>query len=215
MAGAGFTTFTAGSVLTAAQVNTYLMQQAVMVFTNEAARDAAITSPSEGMIAYLTAPTVPAATGVTTFVPTGIQTVYNGSSWVCITPVAAYNQTTGTTTSVSYTPTLTSGGTNVSVTITTGTTALIHLYCQAANDTATNSCITTLVVSGATTIAAGSLPITNRSYAHAANSINGQTVSYVVGGLTAGANTFTMNYVVSTGTTGYWYNRSLIVVGTV
>jgi hypothetical protein len=38
------------------------------VFTDEAARDAAITSPTEGMHAYLTASTVAAATGGTTAV---------------------------------------------------------------------------------------------------------------------------------------------------
>jgi hypothetical protein len=53
MAGAGFRTFVAGEVLTAAQVNTYLMEQAVMTFADAAARDAAVTSPTEGMIAFL------------------------------------------------------------------------------------------------------------------------------------------------------------------
>lgn len=53
MAGAGFRTFVAGEVLTAAQVNTYLMEQAVMTFADSTARDAAITSPTEGMIVFL------------------------------------------------------------------------------------------------------------------------------------------------------------------
>ena len=53
MAGAGFRTFVAGEVLTAAQVNTYLMEQAVMTFADSTARDAALTSPSEGMTVYL------------------------------------------------------------------------------------------------------------------------------------------------------------------
>lgn len=53
MAGAGFKTFTDGSVLTAAEVNTYLQQQAVMVFATTTARDTAITSPSEGMVVFL------------------------------------------------------------------------------------------------------------------------------------------------------------------
>lgn len=52
MAGAGFKTWVNGDVLTAPDVNTYLMQQTVMVFASTAARDAAITSPSEGMFAY-------------------------------------------------------------------------------------------------------------------------------------------------------------------
>ena len=54
MAGAGFRTFAVGEVLTANNVNTYLMQQTVMVFATAAARSSAITAPSEGMITYLT-----------------------------------------------------------------------------------------------------------------------------------------------------------------
>ena len=53
MAGAGFKTFAAGDVLTADDVNTYLMQQTVMVFASESARTTAIASPSEGMFTYL------------------------------------------------------------------------------------------------------------------------------------------------------------------
>jgi hypothetical protein len=45
--------FIAGEILTAADVNTNLMDQAVMVFDDAAARDAAITSPIEGMVIYL------------------------------------------------------------------------------------------------------------------------------------------------------------------
>lgn len=53
MAGAGFRTFASGEVLTATNVNTYLMQQTIMVFASSSARDTAITSPSEGMFVYL------------------------------------------------------------------------------------------------------------------------------------------------------------------
>lgn len=53
MAGAGFKTFVNGQVLLASEVNEYMMQQQIMVFADAAARDAAITSPSEGMFAFL------------------------------------------------------------------------------------------------------------------------------------------------------------------
>lgn len=58
MAGAGSKLFTSGAVLTAAQVNTYLMDQAVMVFASTAARDAAFGGAgeptlAEGMICYI------------------------------------------------------------------------------------------------------------------------------------------------------------------
>jgi len=50
-AGLGFKNFTSGSVLTAAEVNGYLMQ-GINVFASTAARDAAITSPQEGQFAF-------------------------------------------------------------------------------------------------------------------------------------------------------------------
>jgi hypothetical protein len=52
MAGAGKKTFTAGEVLTASDVNNYLMDQMVMVFAGTAARTSAIPTPSEGMLTY-------------------------------------------------------------------------------------------------------------------------------------------------------------------
>jgi len=58
MAGAGAKLFTSGSVLTAAQVNTFLMDQAVMRFADAAARTAAFGGAgepvlAEGMMSYL------------------------------------------------------------------------------------------------------------------------------------------------------------------
>ena len=53
MAGAGFKLFQDGQVLLASEVNEYMMQQQIMVFADAAARDAAITAPSEGMFAFL------------------------------------------------------------------------------------------------------------------------------------------------------------------
>jgi hypothetical protein len=50
-AGLGFKTFTTGEVLTAGDVNGYLMQ-GINVFASEAARNAAITSPQEGQFAF-------------------------------------------------------------------------------------------------------------------------------------------------------------------
>jgi hypothetical protein len=50
-AGLGFKTFLTGDVLTASDVNGYLMQ-GILVFASEAARNSAITSPQEGQFAY-------------------------------------------------------------------------------------------------------------------------------------------------------------------
>lgn len=59
MAGAGAKLFTSGSVLTADQVNTYLMDQTIMKFTSTTTRDAAFGGAgeptlAEGMFAYTT-----------------------------------------------------------------------------------------------------------------------------------------------------------------
>jgi hypothetical protein len=53
MAGAGFKTFNAGDILSASDVNTYLMQQAVTVFADSSALASGIGSPTEGMVTYL------------------------------------------------------------------------------------------------------------------------------------------------------------------
>lgn len=49
----GFKTFAISEVLTAADVNNYLMEQAVAVFADSTARDAAITSPENGQACFL------------------------------------------------------------------------------------------------------------------------------------------------------------------
>lgn len=69
MAGAGYKLFNTGDVLTAAQVNTYLQEQTVMVFANSTARTTALSGVlAEGMVSYLQ--------------DTNAVEVYNGSAWV-------------------------------------------------------------------------------------------------------------------------------------
>ena len=53
MAGAGFKTFSNGEILTAGAVNTFMMEQQVMVFANAGERDTTILNPSDGMFAFL------------------------------------------------------------------------------------------------------------------------------------------------------------------
>lgn len=50
----GFKTFVTGEVLTASDVNNYLMEQSICVFADATARDAAITSPEDGQFVFLT-----------------------------------------------------------------------------------------------------------------------------------------------------------------
>jgi hypothetical protein len=71
MAGAGYKLFNTGDVLTAAQVNEYLMQQTVMVFADASARTTALSGVlAEGMLSYLKS--------------TDATEVYNGSAWVAL-----------------------------------------------------------------------------------------------------------------------------------
>jgi len=173
-------TFVAGNVLTAAEMNT-LQQQAVMTFTNETARNAALTSPTEGMYAYLTAPSIPAAVG-SGVVPSGVLTVYNGTAWTCITPVASGNPATSQTFTTSYVD-LTITTTVVSVTLETGTTALVSF---AARILGTGNFAVVSVKTG-TVAASDNWGIFNQSSSYI-------TVSrtFVMSGLTAGTNTFTL-----------------------
>lgn len=182
------------------------------VYTNEAARDAAITSPTEGMRVYLTAPTIPAATGGTTYIPTGITTVYNGSAWVCVTEVGAFTSTQGTTTSTSYTTSL-SAGTNPTVTLVTGTTVVVSVYAHSFNNANNANCYLAVSVSGASTIAAAddnSAILGNAT--SGANTTFPLSRSFILGGLTAGTNTFALNYKV-TSNTGTYQARTLTVKG--
>ena len=70
MAGLGRKTFNPLDVLTAADVNGYLMDQSVMVFVGTAARASAIATATTGMATYLT--------DLKQF------QVYNGTTWTQI-----------------------------------------------------------------------------------------------------------------------------------
>lgn len=75
MAGLGYKDFTAGAVLTAAQVDGYLMEQAVMNFAGTAARGSALSGVvAAGMVAHVGA---------------GTLTVYDGSAWQQVHPASA------------------------------------------------------------------------------------------------------------------------------
>jgi len=63
----GFKVFAVGEVLTAADVNDYLMEQSIGIYADSTARDSQITSPIEGQFAYLA--------------DTNNLTYYDGASW--------------------------------------------------------------------------------------------------------------------------------------
>jgi len=79
--GSGFRTFTAGEVLTASNVQNYLMDQSVMVFGGSAARSSAIGTANfeEGMVSYLT--------------DTDKVEAYNGTNWVSVAPTSTQGLT--------------------------------------------------------------------------------------------------------------------------
>jgi hypothetical protein len=98
MAGAGYKLFNTGDVLTAAQVNTYLQEQVVMVFADAAARTTALSGVlAEGMVSYLK--------------DTNATEVYDGSAWVAI-------GNSGDITGVTAGTGISGGGTSGTVTIT-------------------------------------------------------------------------------------------------
>lgn len=184
---------------------------ATTVFATEAARDAAITSPYEGQRAYITGSTVAAATGGTTAVPSGIQTIYNGSAWVCVTPVGAWTPASGTTTSTWTTTLSGSPGTNVSVTAVTGTTAFLTFGALVSNTTsATNEVGPS--VSGATTLSVDSGAFSGIKTQISGVGFDQHAMALVVSGLTAGTNTFTLNYQTNGGTATF-YRRYITVQG--
>jgi hypothetical protein len=80
LAGSGWRTFTSGAVLTAAQVQNFLQDQVVQVYSNSAARSSALgTAVSSGMLSFLT---------------TGAQLdYYNGAGWTGLNYTSITNST--------------------------------------------------------------------------------------------------------------------------
>jgi hypothetical protein len=115
--------------------------------------------------------------------------------------------TSQTTTSTSYTDLATAGP---AVTVTTGTKALVIFSAWSLNSALGPYNHTAFAVSGATTIAAS-----NNTSAYFDSPLAGyaqqQTQGIIVTGLTAGSNTFTLKYRVSS-STGTWTTRIINVI---
>ena len=74
MAGAGYKNFSAGDVFTASDVDTYIMEQTIMVFASSTARTTALSGVvSEGMASYL--------------LDTNKFEIYNGTAWVTVATI--------------------------------------------------------------------------------------------------------------------------------
>lgn len=94
MPGLGRKVFTAGDVLTASDVQNYMMDQSVMYFAGTAARSSAIATPTTGMTSYI---------GVTGTATIPQIEVYNGSAWqtpYALTQVANVSFTSATSVSI-------------------------------------------------------------------------------------------------------------------
>jgi hypothetical protein len=134
MAGAGYKLFATGDVLTAAQVNTFLMEQAVMRFADSAARTTALSGVlAEGMVSYLQ--------------DTNSLEVYDGSGWV---------GATGDITALT-------AGTGINITSNTGPIPTVAIDTAVTADlttaqTLTNKTLTTPVISSITNTGTLTLP---------------------------------------------------------
>lgn len=162
MAGAGYKLFATGDVLTAAQVNTYLMQQTVMVFASSAARTTALSGViAEGMVSYLQ--------------DTNSLEVYDGSAWIGATgditaltagtgisitsatgpiPTVAIDSTVATLTGSQTLTNKTLTAPVISTIANTGTltlpTSTDTIVGRATTDTLTNKTLTSPTISGGT-----------------------------------------------------------------
>jgi hypothetical protein len=186
---AGKKTFTAGEVLTAGDVNDYLMDQTIMVFSGTAVRATAIPFPSEGMFTLTTS--------------NDQVDYYNGSAWVSALPIGAWT---------AYTPTF--GGTGFT---TIGNATLDFAFCQIGKTvfvrgsvtwgtTTTGTGFSSLTVSVPVSIAASQIPslvpLGNLSAAHS-------TAAFIGQALASGSPTSVTLYVTSdTALSGssYWLN---------
>ncbi len=123
-AGLGFKDFVTGEVLTAADVDGYLMQ-GVWVFADAAARTAAVTSPQEGNVSYLK--------------DTDVIQVYSGTAWVTKSGKVLQVVSTAKTDTFSSSSTSYTDITGLSVTITpTSSTSKIYVMCTINGTSANN-----------------------------------------------------------------------------
>jgi len=155
-AGLGFKDFVTGEVLTAADVDGYLMQ-GIWVFANAAARSAAVTSPQEGNYSYLK--------------DTNSTEYYSGSAWVAagggggkVLQVVSANYSTTTSSSSS---TLADTGLTASITPSLSTSKVLVMVhqngCGKSSQNSDNN-MTLRLLRGATSIVndfAGAAGFTN------------------------------------------------------
>ena len=160
-AGLGFKTFAVGEILSAANVNGYLMQ-GVLVFANATARDAAITSPQEGQFAFTK--------------DNDSLWYYSGSAWVA-------SGATGDIEGVTAGTGISGGGTSGTVTITNSMATAIDAKGDLIGGTGADTFSRLAVGANGTVLTADSAEATGLKWAAAAG---GGKVLQVVEGILTG-----------------------------
>jgi hypothetical protein len=184
MAGAGWRTFTAGAVLTAAQVQTYLQDQAVQVHASAAARSSALgTAVATGMVSYRTDGTA--------------VEFYNGSAWVGLADAS----TAQTLTNKTLSGAILQGATpEVTTLLGGGYGGSFNFYCAPANYGAVAWANANASATGSINLTYSSTPVTLNTQLSVGQSVtltyilqNGATAYYIssvqVDGTTTGVTT--------------------------
>jgi hypothetical protein len=170
-AGLGFKTFTTGEVLTAGDVNGYLMQ-GINVFTNATARDAAITAPAEGQFAFTK--------------DNNSLWYYDGAAWVAS---GATGDIEGVTAGVG----ISGGGTSGTVTVTNSMATAIDAKGDLVPGTGADTFARLAVGANGTILTADSAEATGMKWAAAAGG-GGKVLQVVYGSTTTQTSNSTSTY---------------------
>jgi hypothetical protein len=162
-AGQGFKTFTTGEVLTAGDVNGYLMQ-GINVFATTTARDAAITAPAEGQFAFTK--------------DTNSLWYYDGAAWVAS---GAAGDIEGVTAGVG----ISGGGTSGTVTVTNSMATAIDAKGDLVPGTGADTFARLAVGANGTVLTADSAEATGLKWAAASGGKIGQVLFTGISATTA------------------------------
>lgn len=160
--------FSNGNTLNASELNTYLMNQSVMTFANAAGRNAALSAPIEGMIAWLD--------------DTNVFTYYNGTTWQNLVGAGAWRDVSANT-AISLSDasgTIRSTGSAITITI---DNVLTNPGQQIDFIQAGTGQITFAAGSGVTLLSADSRVKTAKQYAAATVLFAGSATYYLIGNL--------------------------------
>ena len=171
------TDFTAGEVLAAADLNDTFGAKANLASPT-------FTGTPAG-------PTAASGTNTTQLATTAF--VRGAATRASSTAAVETNQST---TSTSFTDLATAGP---AVTLTTGTKALVLIKATTYHGTANNSTYVSFTVSGASTVAA----VDSKGFSVSSTNAFGVGAGFLITGLTAGSNTFTMKYRGDAGTSNF------------